>query len=122
MQKQIKKAVLPKYGFNRNTPNAVVYGHSDYAGIEMRTLSVERGIAQVHALFTCLRSDGIAQKLALIAISWAQLLAGTSWSIFADTTTPLPQLSPMKWLPAIRDFLGSINSHLELEESFIPPL
>ena len=45
MQTQIKKAVLPKYGFNRNTPNAVVYGHSDYADVEMRTLSVEQGIS-----------------------------------------------------------------------------
>jgi hypothetical protein len=122
MQRQIKKAVLPKYGFNRNTPNAVVYGHSDYAGIEMRTLSVERGIAQLYSLITCLRADGIPHQLAVIAISWAQLLAGTSWSIFEDTTTPLPHLHPMKWLPSIRDFLGSIQSRLELEETFIPKL
>jgi hypothetical protein len=122
MQKQIKQAVLPKYGFNRNTPNAVVYGHSDFAGIEMRTLSVEKGIAQLFALITCLRADGIPRKLATIAISWAQLLAGTSRPIFEDTTTPLPQLQPMRWIPSIRDFLGSINSHLELEDTYIPPL
>ena len=28
----------------------------------------------------------------------------------------------MRWLPAIRAFLGSIDSHLELEETFIPAL
>jgi hypothetical protein len=31
LQRQVKQAVIPKCGYNRNTPNAVVYGHSDYA-------------------------------------------------------------------------------------------
>jgi hypothetical protein len=28
----------------------------------------------------------------------------------------------MRWIPAIRDFLGSIHSHLELEDDFLPQL
>ena len=47
MQKEIKAAVLPTYGFNRNSPNAVVYGTSDFAGNEMRDLRVEKGLAQL---------------------------------------------------------------------------
>ena len=35
MQKQIKSAILPNYGFNRNTPTAVVCSSADFAGIEM---------------------------------------------------------------------------------------
>ena len=50
MQKQVKQAVLPKYGFNWNTASAVVYGDPDLAGIGLRTLSVEKGLAQLQAL------------------------------------------------------------------------
>lgn len=50
MQKEIKGAVLPKYRFNRNTPLAIVYRNSDFAGIEMRDLHVEKGLAQLSHL------------------------------------------------------------------------
>jgi ribonuclease HI len=122
LQIQIKQAVLPKYGFNRNMPLGVVYGNSEYAGIDMRTLSVEKGLAQLQSLIACLRSEGIPNKLALIAISWAQLLAGTSTPIFQDCKTPLPHLDLMRWLPAIRDFLGKIDGSLEIAVDFVPKL
>lgn len=46
MQKNIKRVVLPKYGFNRNTASAVVYGTTAFVGIEMRDLLLEKDIAQ----------------------------------------------------------------------------
>ena len=47
LQKQVKQAILPKKcGYNRNTPNAIVYGPSEYGGIEMRSHHTEQGIAQ----------------------------------------------------------------------------
>ena len=122
LEKEIKKAVLPKYGYNRNTPNAVVYGHSEFAGVEMRKLNVEQGIGQLYYLLMSLRADGVSRDLAQIAISWAQLLAGTSISIFSDTETKLPHLDPMKWLPAIRDFLASMKCTLEMDKNYIPEL
>jgi hypothetical protein len=99
LQVQVKKAVLPKCGYNRCTPNAVAYGHSDYAGIELRTMAVEQGMAQLQSFILCLRSDGVPRKLAMIAQSWAQYLAGTSKPIFEDVHTPLPHLDPMLWIP-----------------------
>jgi hypothetical protein len=122
LQKEVKKAVLPKYGYNRNTPNAVVYGHADYAGVELRTISVELGLAQLQSFLLCLRSEGVPHKLAMIALSWAQFLAGTSIPIFQDTTTSLPHLEPMVWLPAIRNFLGTIGGTLEMAITFVPKL
>ena len=47
LQKQVKQAILPKCGYNRNTPNAIVYGPSEYGGIEMRSHHIEQGIAQL---------------------------------------------------------------------------
>ena len=122
LQVQFKKAFLPKYGFNRHMPNAIVYGPSDLGGLGLRTLSVERGISQTYLLLACLRSPGVPAKLANIAISWAQFLAGTSVSVFEDVSTPIPYLAPMKWIPQVRQFLHSTNCHIELEATFLPKL
>ena len=37
LQKQVKQAILPKCGYNRNTPNVIVYRPSEYGGIEMKS-------------------------------------------------------------------------------------
>ena len=42
LQVQIKKSLLLKCGYNRSTPNAVIYGHSDFAGIEIQTMAVNK--------------------------------------------------------------------------------
>ena len=41
LQKQVKQAILPKCGYNCNTPNMIVYGPSEYGGIEMRSHHIE---------------------------------------------------------------------------------
>ena len=122
MQQEIKAAVLPKYSYNRKTPSAVVYGGSEFGCIEMRSLVTEKGIFQLSHLLMALRTEGITHALSTIAISWMQLLAGTSSSVFHDVNTDLPQLYPMKWLPAIRSFLCEQNLYLELELDCIPKL
>ena len=122
MQKDIETSVLPKYGFNRNTPNAVVYGNAEFAGIEIRDLNQEKGISQLCSLLMALRTSGITNQLSLIAISWMQLLAGVCYSVFENVDDELHQLYPMKWLPAIRRFLKNNNATLELEENFVPKL
>ena len=68
-QKQVKKAILPKCGYNRNTPNAIVFGPSEYGGIEMRSHHIEQGITQIHSLMTSLRAEGVPRKLALITLA-----------------------------------------------------
>ena len=122
LQRQFKKVLLPKCGYNRTTPNSVVYGSQDYGGIGLRQLYIERGIAQVYTLMACLRSDGLLSDLALIMISWGQCLAGTSFPLLSDVKTPLPHLHPMTWLPSVRDFLAEIDCTLELSNSFITDL
>ena len=52
LQKQVKQAILPKCSYNCNTPNAIVYGPSEYGSIEMRRHHTEQGIAQIYSLTT----------------------------------------------------------------------
>ena len=51
------------------------------AFLGMKQIANERSTAQVLALLTCLKSKGVQNKLAMIALAWAQLLAGTEQSI-----------------------------------------
>ena len=101
LQKQVKQAILHKCGYNRNTPNAIVYGSSEYGGIEKRSHQTEQGIAQTYSLMTSLRAEGVPRKLALITLAWAQLLAGTQQPVLSNITNALPHLAPMKWIPLI---------------------
>ena len=122
LQKQVKQAIPPKCGYNHNTPNAIVYGPSEYSGIEMRSHQTEQGIAQIYSLMTSLRAEGVPHKLALITLAWAQLLAGTQKPVLSDVTIALPHIAPMKWIPSIREFLHSIGGGMEVENLPVTPL
>ena len=122
LQKQVKQAILPKCGYNRNTPNAIVYGPLEYGGIEMRSHQTEQGIAQTYSLMTSLRAEGVPRKLALITHAWAQLLAGTQPPVLSNVKVAIPHLAPMKWIPSIRNFLHTIGGRIEVENLPIIPL
>ena len=122
LQRKFKAAFLPKYGYNRNMPNAVVYGATEYGGLGLRALSTERGVSQIYCFLACLRSSGVAADLSQIAISWGQYLAGTSFPILSNPNPPLPHLEPMTWLPQVRDFLSRIDCSIDLATDFRPPL
>ena len=122
LQRKFKTTFLPKYGFNRSTPNAVIYGPSHLGGLELRQLAFERGISQVYILLAALRSSGVAQELALIAISWGQFLSGVNYPILSNPRPALPHLDPMVWISQVRDFLGSLDCHIELSQTFLPEL
>lgn len=100
----------------------MVYGHTDYAGIHLRSLSVEREITQVLTLMMTLRSTGVPQQLAVIALNWAQHLAGVDYNILSHPHTLLPHLEPMKWIPAIRTGLANLSCTMEIPEIKIPQL
>ena len=122
LQKQVKQAILPKCGYNCNTPNAIIYGPSEYGGIEMRSHQTEQGIAQTYSRMMSLRAEGVPRKLALITLAWAQLLAGTQQPVLSNVMNGLPHLSPKKWIPSIREFLHTISSRIEVENLPAIPL
>ena len=122
LQRPFKQVFLPRCGFNRNTPNAVVYGPTEYGGLALRDLSVEKSISQIYLFLACVRSQGVASELALIAVSWGQFLAGISKPILQHVDIRLPHMEPMVWIPQVRSFLASIKCTVELTTTFVPPL
>jgi hypothetical protein len=115
------RTFLPKCGYSRNMPRIVVFGPQEYGGIEFRHFAVEQGAGQIDYFLKFWHTDGDAGSLLRIALSWNQLMAGVSWPILQNVTAPLPHLGT-KWMPSLRDFLSSIDSEIELDNSFLYPI
>ena len=96
IEKIYKSSILQISRYNKNLPKAIVYGNKSYGRLGLYNLYTEQGISQLQALLVSLWSAGPQQTLALIAISWAQLLAGMGFPILDDVQTPIPHLYPMK--------------------------
>ena len=56
-----------------------------------------------------------------IAVSWFQQQIGSSFPFLSNVTTPLPHLESV-WLKSLREFLASIDSYLQLEETYVTPI
>ena len=69
-----------------------------------------------------LRTPGVLQELAFIAVLWMQLVAGISTFVFKDVSTSLPHLYPMKWLLSVRSFLNDHQLSIEMELDYIPQI
>ena len=91
-----KPSILQKSGYNNNLPNAIINGSKSYCGLSLHNFYTEQGISQIQALLSSLWSAGPQHILSLIAILWAQLLAGMGFPILNDIQTPIPHLYPMK--------------------------
>ena len=75
LEVKTNQVLLPKLGCNRNAPRQAVCGNSNFAGIELQKLALEKGIGQLRHFFMSLQTEGFPENLAEIAVSWAQLLA-----------------------------------------------
>jgi hypothetical protein len=88
LQSSALRATLNKLGFNRNTPNAVVFGPCIRAGLSMHDLPTEQGIALLVMFIRHLRSASAQSKLLRIALAWWQLVTGPrmhSWIILTPS-------------------------------------
>jgi len=63
-------STLLKLGFNRHTAHAVVYGSVQFAGLGLRSLFIEQGIAQLLIFIRHLRACTDVGTLLLITIQW----------------------------------------------------
>ena len=109
IQKQIKALLLQKCGYNCNSPTMVIYSLQAHRGIRLHPLYMEYSISCIKAFTTSIHSTGTLSQLAWIVLAWAQHVAGTSVLILEDTSTKLPHLTPMQWIPNLCKILNNNN-------------
>jgi hypothetical protein len=106
-------STLLKLGFNRHTAHAVVYGCVQFAGLGLRSLFIEQGIAQILISMRHLRACTDVGTLFLITLQWWQVTAGVSFALLENPNIPLTYLHP-DWFTTFRNFLAIIQGSLHI--------
>ena len=96
----------------------VVYSLQAHGAIGLCPLYMEYSISCIKAFITSLRSTGTQSQLAWIALAWAQHVAGTSVPILEDTSTKLPHLTPMQWIPNLCTILNNNNATITTHNTY----
>ena len=112
-------AIISKCGFNRNTSRRVIYGPVRLNGGGFRPFTTEQGLGQTLYILKQWSSTLAPGRAQRIAVAWAQMNVGVSWSIFANVQTPLPHFES-HWLRVLRDFLVTIKGSLRLDQPSVP--
>eukprot|EP00957_Ditylum_brightwellii_P061246 4648155-Ditylum_brightwellii.AAC.1 len=76
--KPVVHAILPKLGFNRHTAHKIIYGSHQYGGFQMAHLYNEQGVLALKHVIGHLREETITGNQIMIALSYAQSVAGCS--------------------------------------------
>jgi hypothetical protein len=107
-QKLITKDLLPKLGFNRHTPSAIVYAPTHFGGIRLFDMTVEQGVAHINFLISHLRAQtGTATTIKNLLESY-MIATGTITSPMCDTTKHKYIDSP--WIETTKAILQRTNS------------
>ncbi len=115
-------ATLSKLHLNKHTSRAIVFGPSEYGGLEMPELYTPEGIGQLWLLLGHLRLRYETASLILIDISYLQLIVGSSTLFFNLPFTMYGHSTDGGWLSSSWQFLNSIGFQLYIKQAQPPPL
>jgi hypothetical protein len=115
IQSSVTLSVLPRMGFNRHFPRAVVYAPKHCGGLGLKHLAVEQGVAHVTSIMAQIRANTQLGQMFMVLIEAFQVSSGLITPVLEDTR-PIRYLdSP--WINTLRDFL-----HMTSASILIPQL
>eukprot|EP00957_Ditylum_brightwellii_P159281 12124031-Ditylum_brightwellii.AAC.1 len=117
--KPFVRAIITKFGFNRNIARVIIYGQYKYGGFNFVHLWLEQGILGVKYLLGHLKENSVVSKSIMVALSYAQLISGISIQYMKDVTADLSYV-PATWLGGMREFLAQCDSNLNIANSWTP--
>ena len=120
VENKVLMTFLPRKGYNRKTPRAVVYGPEQNGGLGIKNLYAEQSLAQINALLQHKRMGSPLGKIIAINLEWVQIIAGIQKPIFEDTK-PLQHLE-VHWFKSIRQFLHITKGTVILDGVWTPQL
>ena len=123
IQRPAVNAILPKMGFNRHLPRAVVYGPADKGGLGLPSLIFEQGLQQLLFLARHLRSPlSPLRTLFQIGIEWFRMLAGYNSCPLFDTHLDLRHVEFAPWFVSVQLFLRTINHTVDIPNLYCPQI
>lgn len=120
MQNKAMESFIPAMGYNKKTPQAIMYGPKEFGGAGIPHLYTECRIQQITTLIMHIRSKTDLGRLFMINLNWLQLTIGVGTSLFKNTD-PICYVEN-NWFFGIRQFLQQINGKLVIPALFLPRL
>jgi hypothetical protein len=122
IERKSLSALIAKCSFNQNKSCQVIFGPARLNGGGFRPFYTEQGAGQLQFMFKHWTSQLPLRSFLRIAVTWAHLLTGVSYSIFYKVHSILPHFDESHWLRSLRNFLRTVNGRLSFEDPFIPPI
>jgi hypothetical protein len=85
-QQILTQSILPKLGYNRHTPSAIVYAPQHFGGIGLLDMSIEQGVAHITFLVSHLRARTTTATTIINLLESYMVATGTIISPLCDTT------------------------------------
>ena len=112
-------AYRPKIGLNRNFPNAVVQGSTQYCGLAQPTFYTIHGSKQLQLLIGTIRKKDDTGDLACAPLELEQQESGYITPILSKETQIEYQMwSPSTWISSIKRFLTSMTGAFQIYQQW----
>ena len=115
IQKPIIHYILPKLGYNRHFPRAVVFGSPQFGGLNFKSLYIEQGTQHIMLLLKHYRYNNSIGQLLRISIRWLWLIAGFSFCPLRRPQKTYHHITD-RWFRTTIHFLYECKASLELDE------
>ena len=112
IQKPLTYSILPKMGYNRRFPRAIVHAPEQIGGLGLQLISAEQGIAHIQHIIGSLRANNDNYNTILILLESFVITSGI-------TGNPLVNMMPTdyieaRWLETARIFLNAVNATITI--------
>eukprot|EP00957_Ditylum_brightwellii_P211328 15366049-Ditylum_brightwellii.AAC.1 len=104
-------AILPKLGFNCNSPREIIYGSMKYGGFQFAYLYLEQGYLTLKHLIGHIREESIVGLQLMIALSFAQVVSGSRFAYLKEVKANRfhPGDATLEKLNLVRLYLGVVT-------------
>ena len=121
IQRPAVNTILPKMGFNRHLPRAVVYGPRNLGALGLPSLIFEQGLQQVQFLGRHLRSpNSPLRSLFQLGVEWFRTLCGYTTCPLASPAINTQHVELATWFRSLQGFLATIHHSLEIPNLYLP--
>merc|ERR1712183_568249 len=98
LQNLAAQAYLPKLGFNRKLPKAILFGSTIYGGWGKKDLYIQMIIQQTKLFLGHIRNKDETGRLLISKLEYTQLVSGIGQPILHNSTpTSFLQWTPTTW-------------------------
>ena len=116
-------ATLPKLKINRNTAWAIVHGPNYYGGLQLQHIYCEQANGQLRLLLIGhLRNRDHTGELIIIAISYMQILVGSTKPFWNLPYSKYAKWIENCWLKSIWEFVYRVGFSIEVRRAWTPEM